>query len=129
MSPHHPKMRICNDLRLRRPIMRQPGIILLSAVTFLAGCHEPTGPRTVQSRDLDVKIPAIKQAAEAKDTSAVKQLVADLDSDDAAVRMFAIKGLEDITGETFGYVYYADFEQRRPAVQKWREWLAKRPNP
>ena len=32
---------------------------------------------------------AIKQAAEQKDQAAVKQLVADLDSDDAAVRMFA----------------------------------------
>jgi HEAT repeat protein len=108
--------------------MRCRCIILLYAVAALAGCHEPTGPRTVQSRDLDVKIPAIKRAGETKDQAAVKQLVADLDSDDAAVRLFAIKGLEDITGETFGYVYYADFEQRRPAVQKWREWL-KRQSP
>ncbi len=87
------------------------------------GCSEPTGPRTVASEELTVKVPAIKEAARTHDLSAAPQLVKDLDSDDAAVRLFAIKGLRKIAGEEFGYDYYADVEQRRPAVLKWREWL------
>ena len=87
------------------------------------GCTEPTGPRTVANENLAVKIPAIKEAAKTKDLSAAPQLVKDLESDDAAVRLFAITGLREISGEEFGYVYYADREQRKPAVAKWRQWL------
>ena len=111
-------------LALRSATPAAVGAGIMASV--LAGCTEPTGPKTVASRDLSVKIPAIKEAAETKDKAAVRQLVTDLDSDDDAVRMYAIRGLRDITGEEFGYVYYADFERRRPAVQKWRDWLAAR---
>ena len=91
------------------------------------GCHEPTGPRTVNNEDLAVKIPAIKEAAAKKDLSAAPQLVQDLESDDAAVRLFAIMGLREMNGgEELGYVYYADHEQRKPAVAKWRRWLTGR---
>ena len=99
-------------------------MIVVTCATGICGCSEPTGPRTVRSEDLAVKIPAIKQAAEAKDLSAAPQLVKDLESDDAAVRLFAIEGLRQMSGEEFGYVYYADREQRKPAVTKWRQWLA-----
>ena len=88
------------------------------------GCSEPTGPRTVASEDLNIKIQAIRVAAEQNDLTAAPQLVKDLESDDAAVRMYAIKGLEEMnSGHDFGYIYYADVEQRRPAVAKWRQWL------
>jgi hypothetical protein len=55
--------------------------------------------------------------------SAAPQMVSDLDSDDPAVRFYAIEGLERLTGQTMGYVYYEDREARRPAVMKWRKWL------
>ena len=88
------------------------------------GCTEPTGPRTVASEDLNIKIQAIRIAAERDDLTAAPQLVKDLESDDAAVRMYAIKGLQAMNGgHDLGYHYYADVEQRRPAVAKWREWL------
>src|SRR5688500_16663070 len=87
------------------------------------GCSEPTGPRTVFNEELTVKIPAIKEAGRTRDLSAAPQLVRDLESDDAAVRLFAIKGLRKIAGTEFGYVYYADVEQRRAAIIKWRQWL------
>lgn len=77
----------------------------------------------VSDPDPAVKIPAIKASVAARDTSAVAQLVKDLDSDDAAVRFYAIQGLQRLTGQTFGYLYYADDEQRRPAVEKWQAWL------
>ena len=87
------------------------------------GCNEPTGPRTVANEDLTVKVPAIKEAGRTKDLAAAPQLVKDLESDDAALRLYAIKGLRQMAGKEFGYVYYADVEQRRPAVMKWRQWL------
>jgi hypothetical protein len=90
------------------------------------GCNEPTGPRTVANEDLNIKIPAIRVAGQQKDLTAAPELVRDLESDDPALRMYAIRGLREMTGggTDFGYVYYADVEQRRPAVAKWRQWLA-----
>lgn len=87
------------------------------------GCNEPAGPRTVASEDLNIKVQAIRIAADGKDLTAAPQLVKDLESDDAALRMYAIKALQEMSGQDFGYVYYADIEKRRPAVGKWRDWL------
>ena len=87
------------------------------------GCNEPAGPRTVKSEDLNIKVQAIRIAADRKDLTAAPQLVKDLESDDPALRMYAIKGLQEMSGEDFGYVYYGDVEQRRPAVARWRQWL------
>ena len=89
-----------------------------------SGCTAPRGPLVVTDPDPSVKIPAIKKAARKRDRAAAKQLVADLESDDPAVRFYAINGLQRITGERFGYDYYADEQQRQPAVQRWHEWLA-----
>jgi hypothetical protein len=100
------------------------GFSILAAATGLAGCTEPTGPKTVANQDLSVKIPAIKQAVASGDEKAAGQLVGDLESDDPAVRMYAIEGLQRLTGEDFGYRYYADLEERQPAVLKWRQWLS-----
>ncbi len=49
-----------------------------------------------------------------------------LDSDDAAVRLYAIRGLKEITGNTFGYRYYEDEIQRKPALDRWKQWLKDR---
>ena len=111
--------------------MRIACLIILLAATpvaapLLSGCHEPAGPRSVRSDLLTVKIPAIKEAAQRHDTSAVAPLIEDLDSDDPAVRMYAIMALHEITGQDFGYVYYQDLEQRKPAAAKWRQWLEER---
>jgi hypothetical protein len=74
---------------------------------------------------MSVKVPAIVVASDGKDFTAAPQMVKDLESDDAALRMYAILGLHKLAGEDFGYVYYADLEQRRPAIVKWRQWLQK----
>jgi hypothetical protein len=87
-----------------------------------AGCVHPRAPRVVTDPDPSVKIPAYKQAVRKKDRSAVKQLVADLDSDDPAVRFYAIGALERMTGRRLGYRYYDNEEQRRPAVERWQQW-------
>lgn len=71
-------------------------------------------------------IPAIEDAARDKDYDAVPQLVGQLDSDDPAVRFYAIEALKKLTGQSFGYHYYADANERRPAVQQWRRWMRER---
>jgi hypothetical protein len=95
--------------------------IALAAIA--GGCSSGYGPRTVNNPDPSAKIPAIETAVAAKDYSSVAQMVKDLDSDDPAVRFYAINGLRRLTGQTFGYQYYCDEIQRRPALEKWRVWL------
>ncbi len=92
----------------------------------LVGCSSPTGKGIVDD-DASFKIPAIKQAAEKNDKSAIPQLIKDLDSDDAAVRFYAIEALEKLTGENLDYHYYNNELERRPAIQRWNEWLKNHP--
>ena len=80
-------------------------------------------PARLTSNDPASKIPAIKKAVNTRDTQTADQLVKALDSDDPAVRFYAIRGLQDLTGETFGYVWYADDRAREQPLDKWRHWL------
>ena len=89
----------------------------------MSACAAPRTPRVVNNPDPTGKIPAIKDAVEAKDLAAAEQLVKDLDSDDPAVRFYAIQGLQRLTGETFGYRYFDDERERKPALEKWQAWL------
>ena len=66
--------------------------------------------RALQEREHDLKV--------------VRQLVKDLDSDDPAVRLFAIHALHELTGQRYGYDYFADDLQRKPALDQWKLWLA-----
>ncbi|WP_428940530.1 hypothetical protein [Fontivita pretiosa] len=97
----------------------------LLLVAVLAGCGGiPRAQRVVTNPDPAAKIPAIKASVQTNDTSVVRQLIKDLESDDPAVRFYAIQGLERLTGQTFGYQYYADEQNRAAAVQRWKAWLA-----
>ena len=62
----------------------------------------------IKDPDPALKIPGIKRAASEKDLSQRQELVKDLESDDAAVRFYAINALERLTGVTGGYEYYGD---------------------
>jgi hypothetical protein len=108
--------------------MKLTGSLMLAATLLAGGCSEPTGPRTVLSKDLSVKLPAVKTAVQAHDTSHVAEMVRMLDSDDAAVRLYAIEGLQRLTGQDLGYQYYDDKEARRPAVRRWKDWLKEQKN-
>ena len=103
-------------------------LLLASAGAMLPGCSEPTGPKVIASRELSVKIPAIKRAVDQKDMSEAAELVKELDDDDAAVRLFAIEGLQRLTGQRLGYHYYEDKEARKPAVERWNKWLSEQKN-
>ena len=87
-------------------------------------CTAPHGPLVVTDPDPTVKIPAIEIAAHDKDQAAIVQLVHDLQSDDPAVRFYAIEGLRRLTGQDLGYQFYADDDQRQEALERWQAWLA-----
>src|SRR5262249_9004506 len=109
---------VCTDLAMN---VRHVTILLAVAFTA-AGCFS-RDPINIKSDDPGAKIPAIKQAGEAKDREAVAELVKGLDSDDPAVRFYAMEALGRITGQKFGYEYYFDEDQRKPSLQRWQRWL------
>ena len=102
---------------------------LLCGALASGGCVRPGRPIVVSDSDPTVKIPAYKRAVRKKDRSAVRQLVKDLQSDDPAVRLYAINALDRLTGQRFGYRYYDDEEQRRQAVERWQQWISPPENP
>ena len=100
------------------------GLLALAAGSCAApGCTAPRRPLVVTDPDPSVKIPAFKKAVRTKDRAAARQLVADLNNDDPAVRLFAINALERMTGRRFGYRYFDTDEARRPSVSRWNDWL------
>jgi hypothetical protein len=99
--------------------------ILLSAVL----CGSVTScigrdPPSISSNDPGRLIPAIEIGVKANDRHIIPYLISDLESDDSAVRMYSIDGLRRMTGQDFGYVYYADTEARKPALDRWKLYLA-----
>jgi hypothetical protein len=98
-------------------------IIAAVAAASAAGCGH--GPRSVSDPDPAEKIPAIEVAVQKHDRRAIPQLVKDLSNDDSAIRFYAIDGLRALTGEDFGYLYYADPDARKLAVARWEQWLEK----
>jgi len=105
-------------------MFREAILASFSLTLALSGCSAPRGPIEVTNPDPSGKIPAMKKAVREHDLKVVRQLVKDLDSDDPAVRLFAIHALHELTGQRYGYDYYADEVQRQPALQQWHEWLA-----
>jgi hypothetical protein len=99
------------------------GFMLMLAGCLAGGCTAPAPKLVVNDPDPSVKIPAIKNAVNDNDLPAAKQMVYDLGSDDAAVRFYAIEGLFRLTGERFGYEYYAPEHQRQAAIDRWQAWL------
>ena len=105
--------------RARWPGLRAAALACLAA----AGCFAREKP-DLNSPDAALKIPAIKSSVRQHDPRAIAALVKDLDSDDPAVRFYAIEGLRRMTGQTFDYRYYDDEIRRKPAVKAWHAWLA-----
>jgi hypothetical protein len=101
-------------------------ICLVVITVLLVGCGSRPVP-DVSDPDPAAKVPGMHKAVREKSLANAGQLVGDLSSEDPAVRLYAINALQRLTGQTFGYVYYASQEQREPAVGQWKKWLAERP--
>ena len=102
----------------------RPILASVLAVGLLAGCEAPRGPVSINSDDPDLKVQAIKRAGDRRDEDHLPELVRDLDDADPAIRFYASAALRRVTGDAFGYHYYDDEEARKPAVARWRAWLA-----
>ncbi|MEW6250824.1 MAG: hypothetical protein AB1716_09260 [Planctomycetota bacterium] len=93
-------------------------------LALVAGCRSTPDYRVLMrsANPLD-RVQGIQAAYAERDLPGVAQLVGLLDDEDAAVRMFAIMALQRLTGETFGYQYYAPPNSRSAAVERWRQAL------
>ncbi|MDX9912332.1 MAG: hypothetical protein RBS39_10930 [Phycisphaerales bacterium] len=92
-----------------------------AAIAASAGCShsEGTGFESLSPRERAV---AAVRAGDARDASAIDDLIRMLDSDDPAERFAAIDALESITGETLGYNPSARASERDAAVVRWVDW-------
>jgi hypothetical protein len=104
--------------------MRNALALVALATAIGHGCSAPPRAPDLADPDPALKIPAMKRGVKAGDTKALAQLVKDLDSDDPAVRFYAIRTLEELTGDRLGYVYFDDEVERKPALLRWNQWLA-----
>lgn len=86
----------------------------------VAGCAVSRGPLRVTSDDPAIKLPAMRQAADAKARRDIPAIIDALDNPDPAVRLFAIESLEEFTGQTYGYRFYDSEGDRLPAIRRWR---------
>lgn len=101
------------------------GMSLVMMLSVLVGCSGFTGPRDVTNPDPHVKVPEIRRAVSSGDRSTIPQLIVDLDNSDPAVRLFAISGLERLTGQTFGYRWEnQDRIDRAESIARWKAWQA-----
>jgi hypothetical protein len=103
------------------------GIMILVS-GLVGGCFSPD-PKSLNSSAAPSAIPAIKDAADKNDRKAIPRLVQDLDDRDSAIRFAAISALQRMTGQDLGYRYFDNEWERRPAVQRWRQWLQDHPSP
>jgi len=93
---------------------------------FEASCSGPPATRGgFDSDNPSAKIYAIERAAHANDTSAIRDIIPELGSDDPAVRLVAIETLERMTGQTYGYHHYDPPLERRAAIARWVSALEK----
>jgi len=88
---------------------------------FTVSCGPGIRP-DFNAADPSARKAAIVQAAARHDQSAIPDLVRMLDSDDPAVRLLAIRTLEDLTGERFDYQPGAPTAQREAAIARWEAY-------
>jgi hypothetical protein len=99
------------------------GWALVFVAMVCVGCRAPRGSVSIHSEDPDLAIHAIRQDVSEKNTTDVPTMVANLQSDDPAIRFYSIQGLRRLTHNDFGYRYYESDEQRAPATALWQKWL------
>lgn len=102
-------------------------VLALAVVFCLVGCSpQSTGPtlyQRLQDANPEVRVQAMMEAADRKDSKALPYIVENLGSDDGDVRLFAGMTLQKITGQTMGYNFYAPRAERDAAIGRWRQWL------
>jgi hypothetical protein len=99
------------------------------AACLLSGCGSLT-PRNF--RDLKnpagvVRAGAVGLGEGEPDYVAIPAWIARLDDPDTVVRMVANENLKKRTRQDFGFVPWAEADQRAPAVARWQAWWQRSP--
>ena len=103
--------------------MRPPWTWCIVVASTAAGaCAAPATEADYDAAVPAAKIHAIGATARQGDATELVRLVEQLDSDDPAVRLYAILTLERLTGQTLGYRYEAPEADREAAVERWVEY-------
>ncbi len=92
------------------------GVIVLTA---LPACQQPASEGGFDSADPASKLYAIRRADGPADADKIPNLIEQLNSDDPAVRMYAIVALERVTGTRLDFDPYAPAYERDAAVRNW----------
>lgn len=87
----------------------------------LAGCTPSVIDGGFDSPMSASRLYAIERSAREGNTSSIRHIIEQLESDDPAVRMMAIGALERLTGRTYGYDYGDPLLERRAAIRRWRD--------
>ncbi|MEM9066170.1 MAG: hypothetical protein AAGB51_11840 [Planctomycetota bacterium] len=88
-----------------------------------AGCFPGSDPSFTAASPAD-RVRAAERAGDTGDSTAVPYLINQLESDDAAARAAAVDALRELTGESFGYVWWGPETERREAARRWAAWYA-----
>ena len=103
-----------------------PNIPLIVVALLTAGClpsQQPPAKADLRANDTPARVPAIVHAAGDDDEATLPELVHALADKDPAVRLFAIRSLNERTGQTLDYRYYEAAEKRQAAIDRWHAWL------
>ncbi len=95
--------------------------VILSVVASCRPAQKPLTLSDLRHPDTFRRIQAIKWAGVHKKEAAIPDLVGQLESEDPAVRFYAIESLKTITGRDYDYHYQDQPAERHAAVQRWRE--------
>ncbi|MEZ6242128.1 MAG: hypothetical protein R3B57_03715 [Phycisphaerales bacterium] len=96
-------------------------IVLAGGFLMMPGC--PSAKTAFDSPAPSKRLDAIVDAAAKNDRSSYRPLVDMLSSDDPAERMLAIRTLERLTNQTFGYRHQDPEWKRLESVNRWEQWL------
>ena len=91
-----------------------------------AGCNPGVSGdyvKNISSAKPEVATEAMNQAARNKSSRSIIPLVKRLHSEDAVIRLSAIRALKDITGQDLGYRSYEPQVKRVKAIKRWQAWI------
>lgn len=95
-------------------------LLAILAASMSSACSSP--PVSFDSPDPSARLNAITKALRERDRGSIPDLIDSLEHDDPLVRLAAIRGLEEFTGETRGYSYADPDFRRQEAIERWIDW-------
>jgi hypothetical protein len=99
-----------------------------AAMALIAGCGAltPRNFRAMNNPAPVVRAGAVGLGDDQPDSVAIPAWIGRLDDKDPVVRLAANEGLKKRTGQDFGFIPWAEAEERAPAVAQWKAWWQSR---